>query len=94
MSWIDAQGPWGPILYIAVTALVVVFLLPGVMFTTGAGFVFGVPVGSACVVIGTTLGAALAFLLARHGLERPARHLLKRYPKLTMASDALAPEGP
>ena len=37
--------------------LVVVFLLPGVLFTTGAGFVFGVVEGSIVVLLGTTLGA-------------------------------------
>jgi len=33
------------------------------MFTTGAGFVFGVVEGTLCVVVGTTLGASLAFLM-------------------------------
>ncbi|MFN0315484.1 MAG: TVP38/TMEM64 family protein [Burkholderiales bacterium] len=93
LSWFDAQGAWGPILFVIVMALVVIFLLPGVMLTTGAGFVFGVPLGAACVVAGTTLGAAAAFVLARHGLQRPARYLLNRYPKVSMASDALASEG-
>jgi len=36
------------------------------MFTTGVGFVFGVAKGTLCVVLGTTLGATLAFLIARH----------------------------
>ena len=59
LEWIDAQGVWGPLLFTLIMVLVVVLVLPGVMFTTGAGFVFGVVQGSICVVIGTTLGRAL-----------------------------------
>jgi hypothetical protein len=53
-------------------AAVVVLVLPGVLFTTGAGFVFGVVKGSIYVVTGTTLGAVLAFLNSRviqHNLD-------------------------
>ena len=66
LHWVDAQGIWGPVLFIVVMALVVVFLLPGVLFTTGAGFVFGVVEGTLYVVMGSTLGASISFLIARH----------------------------
>ena len=65
LDWLEALGVWGPLLFTGVMILVVVLLLPGVMFTTGAGFVFGVVEGTVCVVVGTTLGASLAFLIAR-----------------------------
>ena len=57
LNWLDTQGVWVLLLFTLVMALVVVLLLPGVMFTTGAGFIFGVVKGSICVVLGTTMGA-------------------------------------
>lgn len=45
LRWFHALGVWAPLLFILLMAAVVV-LLPGVLFTTGAGFVFGVLEGS------------------------------------------------
>ena len=63
LKWIDAQGFWASLLFMLIMAMVVVLLLPGLLFTAGAGFVFGVVEGSIYVVIGTTFGAMLAFQL-------------------------------
>ena len=65
LQWLDGKGSWAFVIFILVDALVVVLLLPGIMITMGAGFMFGVAAGAACVVIATTLGAAVAFLIAR-----------------------------
>lgn len=78
LQWFDAQGAWAPLLFILIMAAVVVLLLPGVLFTTGAGFVFGVVKGSLYVVAGTTLGATLAFLIARHLFGQRARRFILR----------------
>lgn len=66
LRWLDMQGLAALLWFVLIMAVVVVLLLPGVLFTTGAGFVFGVLQGTAVVVAGTTIGAALAFLIARH----------------------------
>jgi uncharacterized membrane protein YdjX (TVP38/TMEM64 family) len=66
LEWIEQQGNIAAILFIVVMALTVLFVLPGVFFTTGAGYVFGIAAGTLYVVLGTTLGASLAFLVARH----------------------------
>jgi len=93
LEWLDAQGMWAPLLFVLVIAVVVVLLLPGALFTTGAGFVFGVVEGSVYVVIGTTLGAVIAFFIARRLFgERAARYVLK-HRKLWLVHDRLASEG-
>ncbi|MEW6039224.1 MAG: TVP38/TMEM64 family protein [Pseudomonadota bacterium] len=93
LHWMDAQGWWAPLLFILVMALVVVLLLPGAPLTIGAGFVFGLAGGTLCVVVGTTLGAALAFLIARRLFgERAARYVLQ-HPKLRLVSNELVPHG-
>ncbi len=66
LRWLDTQGLSALLWFVLIMALVVVLLLPGVLFTTGAGFIFGVLQGTAAVILGTTLGAALAFLIARY----------------------------
>jgi uncharacterized membrane protein YdjX (TVP38/TMEM64 family) len=93
LEWLDGQGLWAPVLFTLVMAAVVVFLLPGVLLTTGSGFVFGVATGTLCVVAGTTLGATLAFLVARRLLgERASRYVL-RNPRLRMLDSELPPHA-
>jgi uncharacterized membrane protein YdjX (TVP38/TMEM64 family) len=74
-------------------AAVVVLLLPGVLFTTGAGFVFGVVEGSLYVIVGTTLGATLAFLIARHLFGQRARQFVMARSRLHVVSKELTPHG-
>lgn len=93
LEWLDGQSVWAPLLFILLMMLVVVLVLPGMMFTVGAGFVFGVLKGTLYVVIGTTLGAVLAFLIARHLFgARAARFILAR-AKLRLIGEELAPHG-
>lgn len=91
--WFDAQGAWAPLLFILIMATVVVLVLPGVLFTAGAGFVFGVVEGSIVVVLGTTLGAALAFLIARYLFGERARTFVMARAKLQVVSEELTPQG-
>ncbi len=93
LRWFDAQGAWAPLLFILLMAVVVVLVLPGVLFTTGAGFVFGVVEGSLYVVTGTTLGATLAFLIARYLFGQRARQFVMARAKLRLVSDELTPNG-
>lgn len=93
LTWIDDQGLYAPLLFILIMALVVIFLLPGVLFTTGAGFAFGVIEGSIIVVLGTTIGATGAFLLARYGLGKRAETWVKRHANLKAMSDRFAADG-
>lgn len=93
LDWLDAQGIWGPLLFILLMMIVVVFLLPGVLFTTGAGFVFGVVEGTVCVVVGTTLGATLAFLGARYLFGERASQFVLRHARLRSVTEELTPRG-
>ena len=93
LQWFDAQGGWAPVLFVLIMATVVLLVLPGVLFTTGAGFVFGVVEGSIVVVLGTTLGAALAFLIARHLFGQRARAFVMARAKLQVMSEELTPHG-
>ncbi len=93
LRWLDTLGWRAPLLFMALMAAVVVLLLPGVLFTTGAGFVFGVAEGTVLVVLGTTLGSLLAFALGRRLLGRRARRWLCRHGRLALLGDELAGQG-
>ncbi|TCK18648.1 putative membrane protein YdjX (TVP38/TMEM64 family) [Thiogranum longum] len=93
LAWLDAQGAWASLLFILIMALVVVLLLPGVLFTTGAGFVFGVVEGTLYVVVGTTLGAVIAFLIARYLFGERAARFVRQHARLKLVSEELTPQG-
>jgi uncharacterized membrane protein YdjX (TVP38/TMEM64 family) len=73
--WLETLGPAGYALFIAAYALVTVLMMPAVLLMIAAGYYFGLLTGVALVSAGATLGAALAFLIARHlARERVAKY--------------------
>lgn len=93
LKWFDAQGAWVSLLFILTMAAVVVLVLPGVLFPPGAGFVFGIVEGSIYVVTGTTLGAVLAFLIARYLFGQRARRFILARSRLHVVSNELTAHG-
>ena len=93
LRWFDTQGAWAAVMFIAIMAAAMVFLLPGVLLTTGAGFVFGLLEGTVYVVIGTTLGSAIAFLIARYFLGEHAHVYIRDRARLSMVNNEMAPHG-
>jgi uncharacterized membrane protein YdjX (TVP38/TMEM64 family) len=86
--WLAGLGPAGYALFIAAYALVTVLMMPAVLMTIAAGYFFGLVKGVALVSAGATLGAALAFLIARHlARERVARRVaaIPRYAAIDRA---------
>ena len=65
-TWIESLGPWGPVAFIGLYAVATVAALPGSALTAGAGILFGSTMGVICASIASTLGAGLAFLVARY----------------------------
>ena len=55
--------------FIALYAILTVFMLPASILTVASGFLFGVYVGAPAVVIGATLGACGLFLAAKTSLQ-------------------------
>lgn len=90
LEWIDTQGALTGVYFILLMAAAVVLLLPGIFLTTGAGLVFGVIEGTVLVVVGTVIGASLAFLIARYLFgERASRFIVSR-SNLQVISDEMA----
>ena len=78
-NWIQSLGSWGPVVFILIYAVAVVAAVPGVALTLIAGALFGSAVGIVVVSLAATLGASLAFLVARYfARDAAARWLSKK----------------
>lgn len=65
-QWLAEAGAWAPLAFIAIYAAATVLFLPGSVLTLAAGALFGIVAGALYSLAGATLGAVLAFLIARH----------------------------
>ncbi|MEX0617763.1 MAG: TVP38/TMEM64 family protein [Pseudohongiellaceae bacterium] len=93
LQWMNSRSPAMQWLFVLVMALSVVLILPGVIFTLGAGFVFGVFKGALFVVIGTTIGAVTAFVIARYLFSHRVGIYLLSHPRLKVIDDRTSSEG-
>ena len=90
---IEGYGVLGPVIYIAAYVLGVVFFVPGLPMTLLGGLAFGPVRGAAYVWIAATIGAALAFLVARYGLRGLVEGWVARNARLTRMDEAVAHDG-
>ena len=64
--WLAGAGAWAPLAFIGFYAAATVLFLPGAVLTLAAGALFGAVSGALYSLTGATLGATLAFLVARY----------------------------
>jgi uncharacterized membrane protein YdjX (TVP38/TMEM64 family) len=65
-AWVRDAGPVAPLLFMLIYALAAVLFLPGSVLTLAGGALFGPVLGTFYNLAGATLGATLAFLIARY----------------------------
>lgn len=84
-SWIQDAGAAAPVVFIIIYAIATVFFLPGSVMTLAGGALFGPVWGTLYNLVGATLGATLAFLIARYlaadWVEKRASGRLERMKK-------------
>jgi uncharacterized membrane protein YdjX (TVP38/TMEM64 family) len=64
-GWVDGYGVVGPMLFVVVSSLLTVCLFPGPLLSGASGLLFGTALGTGVSIVSATLGAVLAFSLAR-----------------------------
>lgn len=92
IEWIQQLGPIGVAAFGVVYVLAVVVLFPTWLLTVSAGVAFGlwaIPM----VVVAATIGAVLAFLIARRAFREKVRGLAQRRPLLQALDKATRVEG-
>lgn len=65
-AWLGEAGAAAPLVFMAIYAVAAVFFLPGSVLTLAGGALFGPVLGTFYNLTGATLGASLAFLVARY----------------------------
>lgn len=65
-QWLAHAGAWASASFVGIYAVATVLFFPGSILTLAAGAVFGPVLGTLCSLSGATLGATLAFLIARY----------------------------
>jgi uncharacterized membrane protein YdjX (TVP38/TMEM64 family) len=92
-TYVKSAGALGYVVYIVVYAVCVVAFVPASILTLGAGAIFGFVGGTIVVVIGATIGATLAFLLARGVMRKRIEKMTANNAKFRALDRAIAAEG-
>lgn len=92
-EWIAGFGAWGYIVFVAAFVFACVFLLPGSAFTIVAGIVFGPIKGGVLALFSATLGAVVAFIVARFLLRNTIMKKFGDNPIFKKIDDGVAKNG-
>jgi len=90
---VQSTGPWGPVLFVVVYVVACLVFAPGSLLTIGAGFLFGLGVGTVVSSIGSTLGAGAAFLLARTLLRSWVQRKFAADPRVRALDEGVGQHG-
>lgn len=90
---IEGYGALAPAVYIAGYILAVVFFVPGLPITVLGGVAFGPLWGTFYVWIAATIGAALAFLVARYGVRSTVERWVQASPRIAKMDGQVAEHG-
>ena len=92
-DWVGQIGTVGIFIFIGVYLVATVLLAPGSILTVGAGFAFGLWKGFLAVSVGATLGAALAFFVARFIARDKVEAIAQRNEKFRKIDNAIGKQG-
>ena len=90
---VEQLGVWGPVVFVGVYAAACVAFVPASILTFAAGALFGVVKGTLLVLTGATLGAFLAFLVARYFARDWIAARVARDPRFAAIDRAVADDG-
>jgi uncharacterized membrane protein YdjX (TVP38/TMEM64 family) len=92
-QWVDGLGFWGPVAFIAGYIGATVAFVPGSVLTLAAGAIFGIAQGTVYVLVGATVGSALAFLIARYVARGAVERRLSGNERFAAIDRAVGKEG-
>src|SRR5207245_8503436 len=93
IDWVQQLGPAGIAVFIGAYAIATVLFLPGWIFTVTAGLLCGVVGGTAVALSGATIGATLAFLVARYLVRDSIQNLAGSNPRFRAIDRAIGENG-
>ncbi|MEO7243496.1 MAG: FAD-dependent oxidoreductase [Variovorax sp.] len=92
-GWIEGLGAWGYVMFALVYVVGTVLLVPVSVLTVVAGLAFGLAIGFPLVVVSATIGATLAFLVARYLVHGWVDKAVAKRPKFKAVNAAVSEGG-
>jgi uncharacterized membrane protein YdjX (TVP38/TMEM64 family) len=86
-------GPWGPVAFALIYIVATVLMLPASVLTLLGAAVFGFWTGYIAVTVGSVVGAACSFLIARYAARSKVEQIANEYPKFGAIDDAISEGG-
>jgi uncharacterized membrane protein YdjX (TVP38/TMEM64 family) len=93
LEYIEGLGSVGYLLFVLLYIAFTVLFLPGSIPTLGGGVIFGVFKGFLLVSLGSTIGAAIAFLLGRFFARSLIERKIKNNQKFAAIDNAVGTNG-
>lgn len=93
IRWTEGRGTWTGILLVAIWIPAALLVVPGSLITVGTGFVLGVGWGTVVVSVGSTVGAAAAFVAGRTVARDWVLRKLEERPRFRAVDRAVEEEG-
>ncbi len=93
VAWIDSMGNLGILIFMVVFSIGVIIFLPASVMSLGAGFAYGIVLGSILVTIGGMIGAVVAFLLSRYIARDWVTKIIARDRRFQRVDKAIAANG-
>lgn len=90
---VDSMGPFGIVYFGVAYTLAEVLAIPAIPLTASAGYLFGVPRGTAVVLLSASTAAVISFAIGRTLLRDYVEGVLKDYPKFAKLDRAIGKEG-
>jgi uncharacterized membrane protein YdjX (TVP38/TMEM64 family) len=91
--WLRSLGVWGLVILAASYTPASLILFPGSLLTLGAGAAFGIPEATVAISLGSTLAAAVVFLVGRTIARPYVERRLADKPWFKPLDEAVARQG-
>jgi uncharacterized membrane protein YdjX (TVP38/TMEM64 family) len=93
LDWTHGGGVWSPLVLVLGYVAACVLFIPGLLLSIGAGFLFGVGVGTITASLGSTLGATIAFLIGRMFARGAVARMIAGSDRFAAIDAAVGREG-
>lgn len=93
LEWSKNQGVLGALVFILVYIISAVLLIPGTILTFAGAAIYGLFWGVVLVSIGSTMGAMLAFLIARYGVRNWLSRKMKASSRWAAIDEIVEEDG-
>jgi uncharacterized membrane protein YdjX (TVP38/TMEM64 family) len=93
VAYVRSFGALGPLVYILGYTVAMVAGIPASLLTLAAGAIFGIWAGTLWSLLGATLGASAAFLVARYVARSKVEQRVAREPRFAAIDRAIGDDG-